>query len=462
MSRYDDLTNNIGNSTIFCNNLGFGEQGSVLSKTGQAIYICPNIEKARQMKNQLDALNCNNVLIDDFSRPFTLSKFQSNESKIDLIKTIYNMCFSKTIIISTANIFFSFIPDLDNFKNHVLTLTKTANYDIEVIEKHLIDLGYKKVESVTSAGEFSRRGDILDIFNVIEANPTRLDFFDTTLDEIYTFDFLTFEKQNHIQSVNIVPNKLTLLNAHEKEKVLNELNKLKIEDNLIFDLIGAIERDDDVPLEFLYPILDNIKTFSNTNLPIVISNPIQFETIYKTTYQEFINKIEIFKSEKLKKYYTNSQKILEINDFFNKNAEKIVFFDNSDLKNTDLETRFNSQVLNIDFKTINFPSFLYNLQSMQTELNKHISKQIYLCLSSVETYSSIKKIFSETNVKFSENKNATGIILTTLNIPYNICFEDEDKIYIGSTNFAHKKEIKQDKKQTIKYLPKAGEYVEPI
>ena len=65
MSRYDDLIQNLGKSTIFCNNLGFGEQGAVLNKIGSSIYICPNIEKARQMKTQLDALNQDNVLIDE-------------------------------------------------------------------------------------------------------------------------------------------------------------------------------------------------------------------------------------------------------------------------------------------------------------------------------------------------------------------------------------------------------------
>ena len=138
----------------------------------------------------------------------------------------------------------------------------------------------------------------------------------------------------------------------------------------------------------------------------------------------------------------------------------MIFFDNSDLKNTDLKNKLISdRIISLDFKTINFPSFLYNLPTMQIELNKFKTKQIYLCLSSMETYASIKKIFSDTNVPFGENKNATGLILTTLSIPYNICFEDEDKLYIGSTNFAHKKEIKTEKKQTIKYLPKAGEYV---
>ncbi len=460
MPGYNDIISHAGKSTIFCNNIGFGEQGALLSKIGKSIYICPSIEKARQMQAQLTSLNCHNVLIDDFSRPFTLSKFQSNGSKIDLIKTIYNICFGNPIIISTSNIFFSFLPDLETFKNNTLIFEKNKEYNIEEIEQKLVYLGYKKVESINSAGEFSRRGDILDIFNVIDDNPTRFDFFDTQLDNIYSFDFLTFEKINHINSIKIIPNKVALLTTDEKNKILKEFNNLKLENNLVFDLINAIERDEDVPLEFIYPAIDTIKTFTELDYPIVISNPIQFETSYKNNYKDFTNKIEIFKSEKLINYYNNSKKIININEFFNNFNKKLIFFDNSDLNNTDLKLKFNlNNLKSFDLKTINFPSFLYNLNSLQIELNRFKTKQIYLCLSSMETYSAIKKIFLQTNIQFSENKNSKGIILTTLNIPYNICFEDEEKLYIGSSNFAHKKEVKQNKKQTIKYLPKAGEYV---
>lgn len=460
MSGYDDIISSIGKLTIFCSNLGFGEQGSVLSKIKKGIYICPNIEKARQMKTQLDALNCENVLIDDFSRPFTISKFQSNESKIDLIKTIYNLCFTTPIIISTANVLFSFLPNLETFKEKIITLNKNSDYEIQDIELKLISLGYKKVESITSAGEFSRRGDILDIFNVIDKNPTRLDFFDTNLEQIYSFDSLTFEKLKKLDSINLAPNKIAIFNDQEKENILKQLEHLKIENNLILDLISLIEKDEDIPLEFLYPFSNSIFNFIELGYPIIISNPIQFETIYKKANDEFLNKLEIFKSEKIKKYYENNKKILNINDFFNNFSNNLLFFDNSDLKNTDLQIKFNTQkILNIDFKTINFSSYLYNLQALQIELNKYKNKQIFLCLNSVETLTSIKKIFIDTNVPFSENKNSNGIILTTLSIPYNICFEDEDRLYIGTTNFAHKKEIKQEKKQAIKYLPKAGEYV---
>lgn len=460
MSRHDDLISQIGTSPIFCSNLGFGEQGSILSSIKKGIFISPSIEKARQMKAQLDALKCDNVLVDDFSRPFTLSKFQSNESKIDLIKTIYNLCFSSPIIISTVNILFSFIPNLKLFKENILSLTKSNEYDLKEIEQKLIALGYKKVESITAVGEFSRRGDILDIFNVIDENPTRLDFFDTNLDQIYSFDSLTFEKIAQLNSINIVPNKISIFEDVDKKNIINQLEELKIENNLIFDLLNTLDRDEDIPLEFLYPFTPSISSFADLDYPIIISNPIQFETMYRKTHEEFLNKLEIFKSEKIKKYYENNKKILNINDFFDNFSNNLLFFDNSDLNNTDLQIKFKTKnIFNINFKTINFSSFLYNLQTLQIELNKYKNKQIYLCLNSIETLTSIKKIFSDTNVPFSENKNSNGIILTTLSIPYNICFEDEEKLYIGSTNFAHKKEIKSEKKQAIKYLPKAGEYV---
>lgn len=460
MSRHDDLISSIGKSPVFCNNLGFGEQGSVLNKIKSGIYVCPNIEKARQMQSQLNALNQDNVLIDDFSRPFTLSTYQSSESKIDLIKTIDKISSSQSIIITTANIFFSFIPNMENFKRHILTLTKDQDYDIIEIEKQLISIGYRKVDSITSAGEFSKRGDILDIFNVVDSSPTRLDFFDTNLESIYSFDSLTFEKIKTLNSFKIVPNKISIFDEDEKQKIVSQLDELKVENNIVYDLLALLERDEDIPLEFLSPFTNSIATFGELNLPIIISNPIQFETIYKKTFDDFLNKINIFKSEKLKKYYENNEKILNFNDFLNNFANNLLFFDNSDLNNTDLNRKFkNTEIVNLDFKTINFPSFLFNLQSIQIELNKYKQKQIYLCLNSIETLSSIKKIFTDTNVPFSENKNSTGIILTTLNIPYNICFEDEEKLFIGSTNFAHKKDVKADKKQTIKYLPKAGEYV---
>ena len=111
MSRYDNLISNLGKGTIFCNNLGFGEQGAVLAQMPKSIFVCPDIEQAHQMKMQLDAINRNCVVVDDFNKPFTLAKFQSNENQTDLIKAMFDFVLNDAIIISTPQILFSYFCD---------------------------------------------------------------------------------------------------------------------------------------------------------------------------------------------------------------------------------------------------------------------------------------------------------------------------------------------------------------
>lgn len=461
MPRYNDLISNIGNKTIFCNNLGLGEQGAVLKNMPKSLFVCPNLEYVDKISNQLKALNREHVILNDFNKPFTLSKFESNEHKIDMLKTLYAIAFENPIIISTPEILLSFIPNIESFKENVLNINKSTEYNIVEIEKKLITMGYKKVEAITCAGEFARRGDIIDIFNIIDKNPIRIDFFDTQIEDMYFFDFISFEKQKKTEDVNIVPNKLLILNENKKLNLLNDLNELKLEDNIIFDLISIVEKDEDIPFEFVASFLDNISTFSELGLPIIISNQIQVINSYNKILENILDKINlIFNSNKLKNIYKNNKNLIKINDFLLKNSKNLIFFDNFNLNSTELKNIFEeNNLINLNFNSIKLPSFLYNLSTIKTELEKFKDKQIYLCLSSVDTINSIKKIFTETNVNFSLNKNSTGIILTELNIPYNICFEEDNQWFIGSTNFAHKKEFKSEKKTSVKYLPKAGEYV---
>ncbi len=458
MSRPNDLQQLINRQPIFCNNLGFGEQGAILSKLDTAIFLCPNIEKSNDISAQLSALGKENVVINDFDKPFTLSKFSSSDNKYDLINALFKISTSNIILISTPRMLFSFLPDIEQFKNSIIEIKKNDDIDIVELEKRLVQLGYKKSETVTYKGEFSRRGDVFDIFNVVDDNPTRLDFFDTNVEDIYKFDFLTFEHTEKLKKIKIAPNKLNFFSSSE---IITKLNKFKLDNNIFFDLINAIERSEDVPLEFLYPFSNSINTIAEIDYPIIISNEIEFENIYSEFEKTFLEKINlIFKKENIIKIYENNQKILNLSDFFNKYINKLIFFDNYDLNNTDLKNKLNSKnIISINYNTKNLPSFLYNLESLQLELNKFKDKQIYLCLSNTDTLNSIKKIFTERNIPFSTNKNSKGIILTELNIPYNICFSDEEKFYIGSTNFAHKKTPIKRANKSIKYLPKAGEYV---
>ena len=457
MPRYDDLKANLNKKTIFCSHLGFGEQGAVLAQLNKAIYITTSTELARKMQAQLESLNKKCVVVDDFDKPFTLSTFESNEHKIDLLNAISKLINDDVILISTERLFFSILPDFNVFKKSIINLKKGNDYSIDELEKQLVSIGYKKAETVTAPGEFAVRGDILDVFNSIDNTPTRFDFFDTNLEHIYQFDFLTYEKKTNLDQLDIAPNKLMLFENEELAKIKQELDKQKSNNQTLQDLFLSLERGDDVPLEFLTPFTNTLNNIFDFNLPIVISNSMQIETAYEKLYLQIEEKIKlIFKNnfEKILKNYLKIEKIYE------KYAKNLIFLENYDILTTELKNKFDlNNVLNLNFNCLNFEPLIHNLQKIKNILDAHKDKQIYLCLASADTLNSVKQIFDETNIPYSSNKNAKGLILTSLTLPYNICFADDEKLYIGSTNFAHKRVATGKAKTQVKYLPKAGEYV---
>ena len=80
------------------------------------------------------------------------------------------------------------LPQPDIFKKSELILSVTEEYDIDNLVKSLSRNGYKKVSQVLSQGEYSLRGDILDIFERSAQYPYRIEFFGDEIDGIRIFN----------------------------------------------------------------------------------------------------------------------------------------------------------------------------------------------------------------------------------------------------------------------------------
>ena len=80
------------------------------------------------------------------------------------------------------------LPQPDIFKKSELILSVTEEYDIDNLVKSLSRNGYKKVSQVLSQGEYSLRGDILDIFERSAQYPYRIEFFGYEIDGIRIFN----------------------------------------------------------------------------------------------------------------------------------------------------------------------------------------------------------------------------------------------------------------------------------
>ncbi len=90
----------------------------------------------------------------------------------------------------------------------------------------LVRMGYESAETVVAAGQFSRRGGILDIWPPAQDSPLRLDFFGDEIDSLRHFDPTTQRTTEKIQSALLTPAREFIVpnpsRDHAEEKIYSE------------------------------------------------------------------------------------------------------------------------------------------------------------------------------------------------------------------------------------------------
>ena len=81
-----------------------------------------------------------------------------------------------------------FMPPRDYIEKYSFQYKKDENVDIESFKERLINNGYLMVDKVIQPGEYAIRGGLIDLFPMGSMVPYRIDFFDTQIDSIRTFD----------------------------------------------------------------------------------------------------------------------------------------------------------------------------------------------------------------------------------------------------------------------------------
>lgn len=97
------------------------------------------------------------------------------------------------------------LPNPEVYKDSRIDLTLGEEHDLEALSKHLTHIGYQRVEQVLSPGEFSRRGDILDIYELTAELPYRLEFFGDEIDGIRQFDSDSQKSLDNLEHIIVSP-----------------------------------------------------------------------------------------------------------------------------------------------------------------------------------------------------------------------------------------------------------------
>ena len=101
-------------------------------------------------------------------------------------------------------------------KKNIFSFKKRDSFNMNDVKNILLSLGYKFTSgTVADVGQFSVRGEILDVYPINYKDPIRIDFWGDVIEEIFVFNYETQRKLKTIDSASIVPCSEILLKDKE-------------------------------------------------------------------------------------------------------------------------------------------------------------------------------------------------------------------------------------------------------
>lgn len=217
------------------------------------IFLAQNDFKAKKAQQDFSAVFDEESIIYFPENEYMLYDIsaRSTELHAERMKCLYTILQGKWKgIIVTPSSLAQWLPNPRDILNREINLKVGDFLDIRHLARNLVDINYKKTLTVDGMGQFSVRGDIVDVFPYGEEKPYRIEFFDDEIDTIRIFDEISQRTIRRSESVSIYPDNECCIWSDEhadnvKEVLKRELNNYDDKSNIyhrISDDIQKIEK----------------------------------------------------------------------------------------------------------------------------------------------------------------------------------------------------------------------------
>lgn len=100
------------------------------------------------------------------------------------------------------------LPDLCWWQTNLIKLDHHKNYHPNKLVKEIFDFGYERQNKVYATGEFSQRGEIIDIWPITNQYPQRIIWQNNSIASIFSYDLWSQTKITEQENLTILPKKL--------------------------------------------------------------------------------------------------------------------------------------------------------------------------------------------------------------------------------------------------------------
>lgn len=172
------------------------------------LFLFKDKEEASYFANDLENLLKNEVFFFPASYRRAYQIEQTDNANILLRAEVLNKLNNKRnpIIITYSEALSEKVVSRKELKKHTIKLKVGDKIAIEQLEEKLKKIHFEAVDFVVEAGQYSIRGGILDIYSFADEYPFRLEFFDTEIETIRTFNVNNQLSIKEEDKITIIPN----------------------------------------------------------------------------------------------------------------------------------------------------------------------------------------------------------------------------------------------------------------
>lgn len=199
----------------------------LLGEKRPVFVVCENDKKARKIFEDLHRQLPSRV----FFFPDQEINFQQ-ELNYDYMNRMQRLRAIQALVEGTYGLVISYpsalmnkLEDKKTFESMIIDIDMETKIDPLKLAESLLDRGYEREQIVQAKGEFAIRGDIIDIFQVGDDNPVRIELFGDEIDSMRSFDVSTQLSINNIDGFRIYPAneyQFTRLNVNRLVKEIEE------------------------------------------------------------------------------------------------------------------------------------------------------------------------------------------------------------------------------------------------
>jgi len=175
---------------------------------GNILYLAPDAKNAELVAEDLESwLGEEQVLLFpgldlkpyEWRKPFG----HVLEQRLECFEALYKK--KRSVLVTALPTFLTRLSSPDSLHLEILNLSVGSSLNLEEFREVVLHMGFSEAAVVQDIGEFSVRGEIIDIYPYLLDNPVRIVLFGDEIESVKEFDIFTQRSVKEIGQVDLFP-----------------------------------------------------------------------------------------------------------------------------------------------------------------------------------------------------------------------------------------------------------------